>query len=68
MSYELPCMSYMAMYIISVHIVSSNSRSSLSANHWRLNLDVGKVVQAEDDQLPGGPSDDPMFRILTING
>lgn len=67
MIYDLPCMSYMAMYIISVHIVHSNSRSSVGANHWRLNIEEGKVLQADDDRMAGigGPEDDPMFRILT---
>lgn len=67
MTCDLPCMSYMAMYIISLHIVHSNSRSSVGANHWRLNIEEGKVLQAEDDQLTGnqGPEDDPMFKILT---
>jgi len=66
MTYDLPCMSYMAMYIISLHIVHSNSRSSVGANHWRLNIEEGKVLQAEDDKLAGNVvDDDPMFKILT---
>lgn len=68
MTYDLPCISYMAMYIISVHIVNSNSRSSVGANHWKLSLEEGKVLQANDDKLAGtlgNPDDDPLFKILT---
>lgn len=67
MVYDFSYMSYMAMYVISVHIVNSNSRSSVGANHWRLNIDEGKVKKAEDDSLAGtevGPDSDPLFRIL----
>ena len=67
MTYDLPCMSYMAMYIISVHIVNSNSRSSVGANHWRLNIEDGKI-QPETDNLAGnsdGPADDRVLNILT---
>ncbi|WAR14669.1 TTC17-like protein [Mya arenaria] len=68
MTYDLPCMSYMAMYLISVHIVNSNSRSSVGANHWRLNVEEGKVLKADDDLLFGNNhevDDDAMFRIIT---
>ncbi|KAK3599116.1 hypothetical protein CHS0354_016375 [Potamilus streckersoni] len=49
MAYDLPGVSYMAIYIISLHIVHSNSKSSVGSNHWKLNLEEGKVVQASDD-------------------
>jgi Flp pilus assembly protein TadD len=44
-------MSYMALYIISMHIVNSNSRSgsSSSNNHWKLNLSTGKVEPAKTE-------------------
>lgn len=54
----------MAMYIISVHIVNSNSRSSVGANHWKLSLEEGKILQANDDKL-AGTDEDPLFKILT---
>ncbi|XP_074655454.1 uncharacterized protein LOC141909025 [Tubulanus polymorphus] len=38
---DLPCMSYMALYIISMHVIHSNSRTS---THWKLS--DGRVVQA----------------------
>lgn len=46
MTCELPCMSYMALYIISMHIVNSNSRSS--SNHWKLNLSAGRVEPSKE--------------------
>lgn len=61
-------MSYMAMYIISVHIVNSNSRSSVGANHWKLSIEEGKVLQADDGNLARksvNADDDTLFRILT---
>ena len=67
MTYDLPCMSYMAVYIISVHIVNSNSRSSVGANHWRLNIEDGKIQH--ETESPAGNSEslgnDRMFSILT---
>ena len=67
MTYDLPCMSYMAMYIISVHILNSNSKSSVGADHWKLNLDEGKVLQAENEKTAGSSDshDDHLFSILT---
>ena len=61
MTCDMPCMSYMALYIVSMHIVNSNSKSSVGSNHWKLNLDEGKVVQTEEN---GGNSDSVM-NILT---
>ena len=59
-------MSYMAMYIISVHIVNSNSKSSVGANHWKLNIEEGKVLQADDETAGNskGSEDDHLFTIL----
>ncbi|XP_033764152.1 uncharacterized protein LOC117345235 [Pecten maximus] len=64
MTYDLPSVSYMALYIVSMHIVSSNSRSSTGANHWRLNADEGKVVQAEESENDGF-LEDGLMTILT---
>ena len=60
-------MSYMAMYIISVHILNSNSKSSVGADHWKLNLDEGKVLQAENEKTAGSSDShaDHLFSILT---
>lgn len=49
MACDLPCMSYMALYVISMHIVNSNSRSS-SSHHWKLNIAAGKVEPAKAEQ------------------
>lgn len=56
-------MSYMALYIISVHIVNSNSRSS--SNHWKLNLSAGRVEPATEERADG--DDDKVLSILTAN-
>ncbi|XP_060062483.1 uncharacterized protein LOC132543044 [Ylistrum balloti] len=64
MTYDLPSVSYMALYVVSMHIVSSNSRSSTGANHWRLNADEGKVVQAEESDSDGF-TEDGLMTILT---
>ena len=70
MSCDLPCMSYMALYIVSMHIIQSNSRTS--THHWRLNVEEGKVQAAVADSslnsgLPGynDVPDDPLLSILT---
>lgn len=63
MTCELPCMSYMALYIISMHIVNSNSRSS-SSNHWKLNLSAGKV-EATKEQVD--TEEEKVLSILTAS-
>lgn len=60
MSADLPGISYMALYIISLHIVNSNTR--VGSNHWKLNLNEGKVVQATDDSPE---NQDDLMNILT---
>ncbi|XP_067658676.1 uncharacterized protein [Haliotis asinina] len=67
MTCDLPCVSYMALYIISMHIVNSNSRSSTGSNHWKLNPIEGKVVQASDEMTVRGTKqdDDALMDILT---
>lgn len=64
MTYDLPGVSYMALYIVSMHVVSSNSRTSTGANHWRLNTDEGKVVQADGSDSEGF-EEDGLLNILT---
>ncbi|KAJ1527102.1 hypothetical protein ONE63_008639 [Megalurothrips usitatus] len=39
---EGPCLTYMALYILSLHVIQSNSRASTG---WRLDLEEGKIVQ-----------------------
>lgn len=61
MTYDLPSVSYMALYIVSMQIVNSNSRSSAGSNHWKLSADEGRVI-------PGDHSDgdtDDLMNILT---
>lgn len=62
MSTDLPGISYMALYIISLHIVNSNTR--VGSNHWKLNIDEGKVVQATDETSDSQNQDD-LMNILT---
>lgn len=40
---EVPCISYMALYILSFHILQSNSRTSTL---WKLNIEEDKIVEA----------------------
>ena len=59
-------MSYVALYIISMHVIHTNSRTS---THWKLNLESGKVQTAAvaaggDEGLTGEHPDDPLFSIL----
>ena len=70
MSCDLPCMSYMALYIISMHIIHSNSRTS--THHWKLNLDEGKVMAAAGSEEGSGTGtglfdvpEDPLLSLLT---
>lgn len=61
MTYDLPSVSYMALYIVSMQIVNSNSRSSAGSNHWKLSADERRVI-------PGDHSDgdtDDLMNILT---
>ena len=71
MSCDPPCMPYMALYIISMHLIHTNSRSS---THWKLNLQSGKVqtVAAGGRVAVGGTArhtddlaDYHLFSILT---
>ncbi|XP_041377562.1 uncharacterized protein LOC121389956 [Gigantopelta aegis] len=65
MTCDLPCISYMAIYVISLHIVNSNSRSSSSSNHWRLDPGEGKVRRATTDD--GSHSEDDLVMDILKN-
>ncbi|CAG2213320.1 unnamed protein product [Mytilus edulis] len=62
MTADLPGISYMALYIISMHLVNSNTR--VGSNHWKLNVDEGKVVQASDE-VSDSQNQDDLMNILT---
>ena len=69
MSCDPPCMPYMALYIISMHLIHTNSRSS---THWKLNLQSGKVQTVAAGGRVGGTArhtedlaDYHLFSILT---
>lgn len=60
----------MALYIVSIHIIQSNSRTS--NHHWKLDTDEGKVIampnMVRDDNEKiefGFVNDDPLLSILT---
>ena len=65
---DMPSVSYMALYIISMHVINTNSRTS---THWKLNLEAGKVQTAvAAGGTDGGADDilattDPLMNILT---
>lgn len=63
----VPCLTYMALYILSFHILQSNSRTS---NLWKLNAEEGKIV--EGSPFPKivpisetQSTEDPVFNIIT---
>ena len=69
MASDLPCGSYMALYIVSMHILNTNSRTS---THWKLDTDSGKVQAAalaadggESIGATGSAPDDPLLSLLT---
>ncbi|RZF45748.1 hypothetical protein LSTR_LSTR012679 [Laodelphax striatellus] len=68
---EIPCLTYMALYILSFHILQSNSRTSTL---WKLNAEDGKIIEAshfpklvtlsssaQQEEI----EDDPIFNIIT---
>jgi len=65
MAADLPSVSYLALYIVSVHLVNTNSRTS---THWKLNLDSGKVEDVVAMAASGDPvsavADDPLLSLL----
>jgi hypothetical protein len=68
MAADLPSVSYLALYIVSVHVLDTSSRTS---THWRLNADTGKVevaaLAADGDAYSPtvGYPDDPLLSMLT---
>lgn len=64
---DVPCLTYMALYILSFHILQSNSRTSTL---WKLNAEEGKIVEGSPFPkvvtLPEPQTtDDPVFNIIT---
>ena len=68
---EVPCVTYMALYILSFHILHSNSKTSTL---WKLNIEEGKIVGANHFPrivtLPGMSNEhvtdsDQIFNIIT---
>ncbi|XP_071945507.1 uncharacterized protein [Antedon mediterranea] len=63
MGCDLPCVTYLALYILSSSIISTNTRS---ATHWRLvNRDGVALVEPVTDEAPMSVnSEDPVLSIL----
>ncbi|XP_039296500.1 uncharacterized protein LOC111052074 [Nilaparvata lugens] len=66
---EIPCLTYMALYILSFHILQSNSRTSTL---WKLNAEEGKIIEASHfpklvtlSAQPEEVEEDPIFNIIT---
>lgn len=62
---DVPYLSYVAFYILSFHVLQSNSRTSTV---WKLNIEDGKIVDGNVvDPVLSGPEgkEDPAFNIIT---
>jgi len=65
---ESPCITYMALYILTFHILQTNSRTS---TFWKLNVEDGKIIEVNQfpsvvtSVLPNENNDDPIFNIIT---
>ena len=65
MAADLPSVSYLALYIVSVHLVNTNSRTS---THWKLNRDSGRVedvvAMAASGDAESTVADDRLLNLL----
>lgn len=61
---DVPCITYMALYILSLHVIQTNTRASTG---WRLDLEEGKIVQTTVYPNAFGPqsTEDLIFDIIT---
>lgn len=59
MAFEMPCLTYMTLYFITVHVLQTNSRTS---THWKLNLEEDRIVDSTASSLS---EVDPIMSILT---
>lgn len=63
---DVPCLTYMALYVLSFHVLQANSRTSTL---WKLNIEEGKIVEGKSHSkvvsLPQPlTTDDPVFNII----
>lgn len=60
----MPCITYMTLYILSLHVIQSNSRASTG---WRLDPEEGKIVQTTIYPNAFGPqsTEDLIFDIIS---
>ena len=65
MALDLPCITYMAFYVVSVGVVTSNTRS---ATHWKLQQENGELMVRPVIEDPVKvASEDPILSILAQN-
>ena len=63
MAIDLPCLTYMALYVVSASVVTTNTRY---ATHWKLQQEDGVVLvrPVTDDDPVKVASEDPVLSIL----
>ncbi|XP_077998415.1 uncharacterized protein LOC144451450 [Glandiceps talaboti] len=62
---DVPCMTYVAFYIVSVNIVQSNTPSASSTTHWKLSEQDGVVLVTPSHEDPlKVANEDPVLSIL----
>uniref|UniRef100_A0A1B6D116 Uncharacterized protein n=1 Tax=Clastoptera arizonana TaxID=38151 RepID=A0A1B6D116_9HEMI len=65
---DLPCIPFVALYMLTFHIIQTNSRT---ATFWKLNAENGKIIEASHFPSlvttisPNENIDDPIFNIIT---
>lgn len=62
---DVPYLTYMAVYVLSFHVLQSNSRTSTL---WKLNPEEGKIVEGKlvgTVVQPSETTEDPVFSIIT---
>ncbi|CAH0384003.1 unnamed protein product [Bemisia tabaci] len=64
---EVPCITFLAVYILSINIIQTNSRSSTL---WKLSVEDEKIIEASCASNAASsrnslPFDDPIFNIIT---
>ena len=65
MAFDLPCLTYMALYVVSASVITSNTRS---ATHWKLQAEDGVVLVRPVSEDPVKvASEDPVLSILAQN-
>jgi len=53
-----PCLTFVTIYLLSMHVIQSNSKSSTV---WRLAIQDDRIVGSKSEEDP----EDPIFSIIT---